>query len=108
MKGAPCGRSTRCWSGAMGDIVVNPAAVGLAAGQRIRAGAEKRPDGTWAPEDIEIFVAVTIGVHRAGGIVGPDGKATGFMVPVGDVSCPLAEFKARAMGLLNGQGHDGA
>lgn len=88
----------------MGDQVrVDPNAIGLVASIRPRAGAEKKSDGNFAPEDMEIAVAIAVGCSKPSGLLARDGKQQVRMVPVAIVSRPLGEFIAQAQTMLDGQ-----
>ena len=87
----------------MVEIAINAGALALVGGVRARAGAKKGESGEYAEDDMEVVVSVQMGCARPTPLVGPDGKARGVMVPVGELVCPLGEFKKRALMRLGGQ-----
>lgn len=68
-------------------------------GERPREGATP-VDGVFAPEDIEVFVAICLPAVKVGGLLTKDGKTQGQAIPIATFARSKAEFMADAAKVL--------
>ncbi len=84
----------------MADVAINPQALLMTGAIRPKAGAKAGADGKIAEEEMEVVISFQMGCVRVNGLVGPDGKARGQMVPVGEITRPFTDFARNAEQLL--------